>query len=66
MKNAESALAPGVLVAIPLLRDPNFVRAVVLMVEHGGDGAMGLIINKPLRLSDLREWRRYDPFLWSI
>ena len=29
------------------MRDPRFVRAVVLVCEHGEDGAMGLIVNKP-------------------
>lgn len=35
------------LVAARHLRDPNFFRTVVLMVEHGKDGAMGLVINRP-------------------
>lgn len=29
------------------LRDPNFFRSVVLMVDHGSEGAMGLIVNRP-------------------
>jgi putative transcriptional regulator len=29
------------------LRDPNFFKTVVLMVEHGSDGAMGLVVNRP-------------------
>lgn len=35
------------LVAGRRLRDPNFFRAVVLMVEHGPDGGMGLVVNRP-------------------
>ena len=27
--------------------DPNFSRSVVLMVEHGPDGAMGIMVNRP-------------------
>jgi putative transcriptional regulator len=27
--------------------DPNFHRTVVLVVEHGDDGALGLVINRP-------------------
>ena len=29
------------------LRDPNFFRTVVLMVEHSDEGAMGLVVNRP-------------------
>lgn len=36
------------LIAMPSLKDPLFERAVVYICEHNKDGAMGLIINKPL------------------
>lgn len=29
------------------LRDPNFFKTIVLMIEHGDHGAMGLVINRP-------------------
>lgn len=35
------------LIAGPRLRDANFFKSVVLIVEHGPDGAMGLVINQP-------------------
>ncbi len=40
--------APGVLIAMPELVDPNFHRAVVVMIQHDAEGALGLIINHPL------------------
>ena len=40
-------LAPGLLLSMPQLIDPNFHRAVVLMIEHNDDGSFGLILNKP-------------------
>jgi putative transcriptional regulator len=44
----ESAnLAPGLLLAMPQLSDPNFSRAVILMIEHGDQGSFGLVINHP-------------------
>lgn len=43
----ELSLAPGLLLAMPQLLDPNFARAVVLMIEHNDEGSFGLIINRP-------------------
>lgn len=40
-------LAGSLLLAHPVLRDPNFRRAVVLLSVHGGEGAMGVIFNRP-------------------
>ncbi|MGR3542614.1 MAG: YqgE/AlgH family protein [Hasllibacter sp.] len=40
-------LTGNLLVALPSMRDPRFRRAVVLICEHGEEGAMGLIVNKP-------------------
>ena len=64
----ESAnLAPGLLLAMPQLSDPNFSRAVVLMIEHSTQGSFGLVINhpSPIRASELLEslemsWRGED------
>lgn len=54
------SLAPGFLIAMPQLGDPNFHRSVVLMIEHNEQGAMGLVINRaaPLTLSDLARGQR--------
>jgi putative transcriptional regulator len=48
-------LAPGLLLAMPQLSDPNFSRAVVLMIEHGEQGSFGLVINhpSPIRATEL-------------
>ena len=40
--------APGLLIAVPQLRDPNFERAVVLMVEHSAQGALGLVLTQTI------------------
>lgn len=43
--------APCLLVASPLLMDPNFLHSVVLLIEHDGNGSMGVVLNRPLPLT---------------
>jgi putative transcriptional regulator len=45
---APDSYAGSLLLAHPAMRDPNFRRAVVLMTTHGPDGAMGVVLNRPL------------------
>jgi putative transcriptional regulator len=43
----ELRVLPGTLLAAsPELVDPNFMHAVVLMVQHGEEGAYGLVMNR--------------------
>jgi len=39
------------LIAMPALADPNFFQTVIYIGEHNANGALGLIINRPLNLS---------------
>lgn len=41
------SLAGRLLVATPLIADPSFERAIVLLLAHGPDGAFGVVINRP-------------------
>ncbi len=42
------SLAGQLLVAVPgTLEDPNFRRTVVLVLEHGSQGALGVVLNRP-------------------
>jgi putative transcriptional regulator len=53
---AARSLTGRLLVATDDLRDPRFQRTVIFMVRHDGTGAMGLVVNRPLRdvaLADL-------------
>lgn len=36
------------LIAMPALADPNFFHTVTFICEHDAEGAMGLVINRPL------------------
>ncbi|MGW8380039.1 YqgE/AlgH family protein [Streptomyces sp. ODS28] len=42
-----SSLAGRLLVATPVLADPNFDRAVVLLLDHDEEGSLGVILNRP-------------------
>lgn len=50
-------LSPGFVVAAPSLRDPNFARSVVLLVEHGAEGSIGFVVNRlaPVAFKDVAE-----------
>src|SRR5690349_17973918 len=39
------------LVAMPNLADMNFSKSVIFIYEHDAQGAMGLVINKPLTIT---------------
>jgi len=48
----EAPLTKGMfLVAAPSLRDPNFRQSVVLLCEHGPEGALGVVVNRPTAMS---------------
>lgn len=44
------SLTNQLLIAMPGMQDPNFASTVTLICEHNADGALGIIINRPLDL----------------
>lgn len=46
-----SELSPGFLVAAPSLLDPNFHRAVVLLIDHRREGSLGFVVNRPANVT---------------
>ena len=42
-----SSLTGRLLVATPKLADPNFDRAVVLLLDHDVEGSLGVVLNRP-------------------
>jgi putative transcriptional regulator len=45
---AEGWLTGQLLIAMPAMQDPRFARTVICLCAHSGDGAMGIVLNKPL------------------
>lgn len=42
-----TSLTGRLLVATPVLSDPNFDRAVVLLLDHDEEGSLGVVLNRP-------------------
>ncbi len=43
-----AAPLPGrLLVAAPVLTDPNFSRTVILLLDHDEEGSLGIVLNRP-------------------
>ena len=47
---AQTVTTGSVLVASPVLTDPMFARAVLLVLRHDDDGAIGVVLNRPTNL----------------
>lgn len=47
MNEVDESLRGKLLVASPALADPSFARSVVFITEHGPEGAMGIVLDKP-------------------
>ena len=47
----DRSLTNQLLIAMPGMADPNFSTTVTLVCEHNDDGALGIIINRPLALT---------------
>jgi putative transcriptional regulator len=54
----ESFLEGKLLIAMPGMSDPRFERSVVFMCAHSNEGAMGIIVNKPVTGLSFRELLR--------
>lgn len=48
LEREEGGLTGHLLCAVPQLLDPNFHRSVVFMLDHGEEGALGLVLNNPM------------------
>jgi len=44
----ETRLTGQLLIAMPVMEDPRFVQSVIYLCAHTEEGAMGLVLNRPL------------------
>ncbi len=63
--NANLLEAGKLLIAQPFMADSTFARSVVLLCEHGEEGAIGFVLNQPTDvnigdlLPDMYNWIHY-------
>ena len=60
----ETSLAGQVLIAMPSMGDPRFAHSVIYLCAHSKDGAMGIVVNRPLAqpsFEDLLKQLKIDP-----
>src|SRR5437764_733950 len=53
-----TSLQGQLLIASPKLLDPNFAQSVILMIQHNDEGALGLVLNRPLGMSVRSAWEQ--------
>lgn len=44
---SENPAKGKILISEPFLNDPNFKRTIILLTEHGDEGSIGFVLNKP-------------------
>ncbi len=45
---AEVSLTGQVLIAMPMMADPRFAQSVIYLCAHTSEGAMGIVVNRPI------------------
>jgi putative transcriptional regulator len=53
-------LTNQLLIAMPAMGDPNFVQTVALICDHSSEGALGVIVNKPLPMRMAEVFEQLD------
>lgn len=51
------SLRGTLLIASPHLPDGNFYRTVVLMIQHDAAGALGVVLNRPMKTTVAEIWK---------
>lgn len=59
----DAALTGRLLVATPQLQHEQFRRTVVLLLDHGEDGALGVVVNRPTEVAVDAVLPAWQPFV---
>lgn len=51
LMDLKDALSNQLLIAMPGMADPNFTTTVTLVCEHNTEGALGIVINRPMDMN---------------
>ena len=51
MVSDQVSLAHHFLIAMPAMADPNFARTLTWVCEHNDDGALGIVVNRPIEMT---------------
>jgi putative transcriptional regulator len=51
----KTSLTGQILIAMPQMGDPRFSQSVIFLCAHTADGAMGIIVNRPLNKPDFSD-----------
>jgi putative transcriptional regulator len=49
MQNQADWLTGQLLIAMPAMRDPRFIQSVIFICAHNAEGAMGVVLNRPVK-----------------
>ncbi|WP_295882613.1 YqgE/AlgH family protein [uncultured Thiohalocapsa sp.] len=63
-----TSLTNHFLIAMPGLKDPNFSRTVTYVCEHSEQGAMGIVINRPMdiKLGEVLDQLDIEPAVLGV
>lgn len=60
MSAISSDLTHHFLIAMPSMSDPNFARSLTYIAEHSDQGALGIIVNRPIDMTLAALFERID------
>ncbi len=60
MSEITSNLTHHFLIAMPRMTDPNFARSLTYIAEHNDQGALGIIVNRPIDMTLAALFERVD------